>query len=129
MQAGFRILVVDDNVDAAESLAMLLSLDAHATQVAHSGANALQVAACFRPNIVFLDLGMPNMNGYEVARELRRLPELHDTVLVALSGWGAAADQQRCREAGFNEHLTKPADFDAIERLLAKITRSRAAVC
>ncbi len=114
-----RVLVVDDNVDAAEVLSAVLELSGHATVVAHSGASALAVAQEFRPEIAFLDIGMPGMDGYEVARALRQLPGLRDLTLVALTGWGAEGDRSRSREAGFDHHLTKPADFAAVQNLLA----------
>jgi len=121
----FRVLVVDDNVDAAESLAALLELDGHDTRVAHDGNEALAQAAEFRPQIVFLDIGMPGKDGYEVARELRRDPRNRDTMLVALTGWGAQDDRARTRSAGFDHHLTKPAELPAVEALLATMAQRR----
>jgi len=121
----FRVLVVDDNVDAAESLAALLELDGHATRVAHGGDEALAAASEFRPQIVFLDIGMPGKDGYEVARELRRDPRNRDTMLVALTGWGAQDDRARSKSAGFDYHLTKPAELLAVEALLAKMGQRR----
>jgi PAS domain S-box-containing protein len=121
----FRVLVVDDNVDAAESLAALLQLDGHETRVAHDGDTAIAQAADFRPEIVFLDIGMPGKDGYEVARELRRDPRNRDTMLVALTGWGAQDDRARSRSAGFDHHLTKPAELPAVEALLAKMAERR----
>ena len=115
-----RVLLVDDNVDAAATLSMLLELDAHETLVAHSGVEALRVLPTFAPDVIFLDIGMPGMDGYEVAREIRKLPNGADPVLVALTGWGGEADRQRSKNAGFDEHLTKPADIAIIEELLAK---------
>ena len=121
----FRVLVVDDNVDAAESLAALLELDGHETRVAHDGDEAIARAAEFRPEIVFLDIGMPGKDGYEVARELRRDPCHRDTMLVALTGWGAQDDRARTKSAGFDHHLTKPAELPAVEELLAKMAHRR----
>ena len=121
----FRVLVVDDNVDAAESLAALLELEGHHTRVAHDGDAALDVARQFRPEIVFLDIGMPGKDGYEVARELRRDPQARDAMLVALTGWGAQDDRARSREAGFDHHLTKPAGLHAVEALLARMAERR----
>jgi PAS domain S-box-containing protein len=117
----FRVLVVDDNVDAAESLAALLELDGHETRVAHDGDAALEQARAFRPEIVFLDIGMPGKDGYQVARELRGDPGNRDTMLVALTGWGAQDDRARTKNAGFDHHLTKPAELPAVEALLAKM--------
>ena len=104
-----RILVVDDNTDAAESLSMLLDLEGHSTRVAHDGASALAVAAEFKPDAVFLDIGMPGMNGYEAARRLRAA---NGTAirLIALTGWGAEEDRRLASEAGFDHHLVKPVD-------------------
>jgi PAS domain S-box-containing protein len=121
----FRVLVVDDNVDAAESLAALLELDGHETRVAHDGDAAIEQAREFRPEIVFLDIGMPGKDGYQVARELRGDPGNRDTMLVALTGWGAQDDRARTKSAGFDHHLTKPAELPAVEALLAKMAGRR----
>ncbi|MFC5513357.1 PAS domain S-box protein [Massilia jejuensis] len=103
-----RILVTDDNVDAATTLAALLEMHGHELRIAHDGAQALQIAAQFRPEVVFLDIGMPGMTGYEAARRLRGMPELERSIIVAVSGWGAKEDLSRSREAGFDMHFTKP---------------------
>jgi PAS domain S-box-containing protein len=116
---SLRVLVVDDNVDAALTLAMILDIEGYATGVAHSGAEALEAAAAFRPAVVFLDIGMPGMDGYETAAALRRLPGLATPCLVALTGWGAEHDRARSREAGFDHHLTKPVDLGTVQKLLA----------
>lgn len=113
---GGRVLVVDDNRDAAESLGLLLQLMGCIVRVAYAGAEALSIARSFEPDTAFLDIGMPRMDGYQLARRLR---EQHPrTVLVAVTGWGQAKDQQRARDAGFDHHLTKPAAPGDIERLL-----------
>ncbi len=114
-----RVLVVDDNADAADSLALVLRLEGQEVCVAHDGTKALELAAAFRPEVVFLDLGMPGMDGYEVARRLRGQPGLEQVVLVALTGWGQDEDRRRTREARFDHHLTKPADPEALRRLLS----------
>jgi CheY-like chemotaxis protein len=116
---GHRILVVDDNVDAADSLAMLLRLQGHEVQVAHDGPTALQLTASSLPEMVFLDIGMPGMDGHEVARRLRRQHEREALVLVALTGWGAPEDRRRTTEAGFDHHLVKPVEPKALDALLA----------
>jgi PAS domain S-box-containing protein len=116
-----RVLVVDDNVDAAESLAALLDMAGHATRIAHDGDQALAAAHEFRPEVVFLDIGMPGKDGYEVARALRGKAETRQAVLVALTGWGATDDRARSRSAGFDHHLTKPAGMAAVEGLLSKM--------
>jgi two-component system CheB/CheR fusion protein len=116
-----RILVVDDNRDAAASLAMLLGLLGNETRLAHDGPGALEAAHLFKPEVVFLDIGLPGMDGYEVARRLRERPELAGTVLAALTGWGQEEDRRRAQEAGFDHHLTKPADPAALQQLLAAL--------
>ena len=118
-----RLLVIDDNVDAAESLAMLLRLKGHEVRVAHDGPSGLKLATSYRPDMVFLDIGMPGMDGYEVARRLRQLPGLDNVRLAALTGWGQQEDRRRTAEAGFDNHLVKPAELEALERLLAELNR------
>jgi CheY-like chemotaxis protein len=118
--AGRRILVVDDNVDGAETLAMLLSLSGYETRTAFDGPSALSAAAEFQPHAVFLDIGLPGMNGYEVALRLRALAGLKATRLIALTGWGTEEDQRKSREAGFDAHLTKPVEPAAVDEVLAR---------
>jgi PAS domain S-box-containing protein len=125
-EASFRLLVVDDNVDAADSMASLLEMSGHTVRVANDGRQALEVAQELRPHVVFLDIGLPGMDGYEVARRLRDMPATARCVLVALTGWGAQEDRNRTRDAGFDHHLTKPADFAAVEQLLSDLVRSQA---
>ena len=115
-----RILVVDDNVDAAESLAMLLRTEGHDVRVAHDGPAALAAVDADPPDLVFLDIGMPVMSGYEVARRLRQGPGLQDLQLVAMTGWGQEEDRRRSQEAGFNQHLVKPVELDVLRKLLAR---------
>jgi PAS domain S-box-containing protein len=114
-----QVLVVDDNVDAAESLAALLEMSGHRVTVAHDGRQALAMAARAWPEIVFMDLGMPGMDGIETATCLRAEAAGRALLLVAMTGWGQPADQVRTAAAGFDHHLVKPADLDVIERLLA----------
>ena len=111
-----RILVVDDNRDAAESLAMLLEMNGHKTRIAFDGRSALDIAPGFQPHIAFCDLGMPGMNGFELAASLRA--SYPDIVLVALTGWGSEDDKRRTRAGGFDFHVTKPIAFAEIERIL-----------
>ena len=118
----FRVLVVDDNVDAADTLAAVLDMMGHATQVVHDGAQALAVAPQFLPDVIFLDIGLPGMSGYDVARALRRTPAGAAVVLVALTGWGAENDRSQSSAAGFDHHLTKPANLLAIGELLATLS-------
>ena len=114
-----KILVVDDNVDAAESLSMLLSVEGHQVRTAYDGLAALQLADDFQPEIIVLDIGLPRMHGYEVARRLRQETKYKDLLLVALSGYGQEDDRRRCLEAGFNAHLVKPVDLDVLRAALA----------
>jgi PAS domain S-box-containing protein len=123
--AAWRVLVVDDNLDAAKSLAMLLQISGHETTIAHSGLSALDTARAFSPDLVMLDIGLPGgMDGYEVARRLRAEPQMAETVLVALTGWGSEEDKQKSKDAGFDFHLTKPIEADAVEAVLARFLSS-----
>jgi len=126
--SGHRLLVVDDNKDAAVSLAILLRLQGHDVQVAHDGRSALNLATEFQPRIVFLDIGMPGMDGYEVARQMRQIPELKSATLAALTGWGQHEDRRRTTEAGFDHHLVKPPDPRALEFVLSELAVSPPAV-
>jgi PAS domain S-box-containing protein len=119
-----RILVVDDNQDAATSLGILLGILGSDVRIAHDGADALEAVPSFQPSLVLLDLGMPGMNGYEVARRIRELPQFQRATLVALTGWGQENDRRRTREAGFDHHLLKPVDREALEVLLADLDDS-----
>ncbi len=116
-----KILVVDDNADAAESLAALLSISGHETRMAHDGPEALQQAERFHPDVVFLDIGMPTLDGHETAKLIRKQPWGKTMVLVALTGWGQNEDRRRSKDAGFNHHLVKPADPEVVEKLLQSI--------
>jgi signal transduction histidine kinase/CheY-like chemotaxis protein len=113
-----RILLADDNADFANSLAALLSSRGHDVRVARDGAEALRTAADFVPDFAFLDIGMPKVHGYEVARRLRSDPETSDCVLIAVTGWGQEDDRKRAREAGFDRHLVKPVNPGDIETIL-----------
>jgi len=113
-----RVLVVDDNEDAADSLGMLLEFLGAEVKVVHDGKSALEAMKTFRPAVVLLDLGMPGMNGLEVARRMREDPEFRKTTLVAVTGWGQREDRRRTHEAGFDYHLVKPADVGALQSIL-----------
>ena len=115
-----RVLVADDNADAGHTLAALLEIAGHETRVVHDGVAALAVASQFAPQLVFLDIGMPRLDGYETARRLRASPELEGAMLVALTGWGAEEDRARSRAAGFDRHLLKPALPADVEAVLAE---------
>lgn len=114
-----RILVVDDNQDSAESLALLLEIYGHEVRTAFAGPAALETASTFRPDVVLLDIGLPGMDGYEVARRLRAE---HDRCrLIALTGYGRDDDRERSREAGFDHHLVKPVDLNELARVLGPL--------
>src|SRR5688572_1585721 len=114
-----RILVVDDNKDAADSLTMILMLKGHEARTANDGPTAITLGAEFLPRVIILDLGMPGLNGYDTARHIRTTPWGKDTLLIALTGWGQPEDKQRCIDAGFDFHLTKPVEPDELAQLLA----------
>ncbi|WP_187271444.1 hybrid sensor histidine kinase/response regulator [Massilia arenae] len=118
---SFRILVVDDNTDAAESLSLLLQMNAHEIRTATNGRDALALVSEFTPDIAFLDIGMPGMTGYELATRLRAMPALAHTTLVAVTGWGSEEDQARAREAGFDHHFTKPIAAESVSRLMRQL--------
>ncbi|HET9233148.1 MAG TPA: response regulator, partial [Candidatus Eisenbacteria bacterium] len=113
-----RILIVDDNRDAADSLAILLRMADHDVRTVHDGLEALDAATDFEPEVVLLDIGLPKLNGYEVARHIRELKGGRDRLLVAMTGWGQKEDHRRSREAGFDHHLTKPVEFSTLMNLL-----------
>jgi CheY-like chemotaxis protein len=120
-KSGRRILVADDNVDALESLATLLEINGHEVHTASDGMLAIEVAAKCRPEVALLDIGMPRMDGYEVARRIRAEAWGKNTVLVALTGWGQDEDRRRTREAGFDSHLVKPLDLEVLSEFLAQL--------
>ncbi|MFP5391436.1 MAG: response regulator [Gammaproteobacteria bacterium] len=121
---SLRILVVDDDADAAESLATLLELRGHDTRMAFDGARGYDAACECKPQLAFVDIGMPGMNGHDVARAIRATPELKDVLLVALTGWGAREDVAQSVHAGFDLHMTKPIDFSALDAVFAAAGRS-----
>ena len=116
-----RVLVVDDNEDSAESLALLLRLAGHLVETAHDGEAALEVAERFQPDAILLDLGMPRLNGYEVCERIRMQPWGQGVLMVAQTGWGQAQDRARTMDAGFDAHLTKPIDHAAVQEMLVKM--------
>ena len=115
-----RILVADDNIDAGETLAMLLRLDGHEVQVATDGPEALAMFASVQPDVVILDIGMPGLSGYEVARRIRGLSTERPVTLIAITGWGQKADKDRAAASGFDHHFTKPVEPDVLSELLLK---------
>ena len=115
-----RILVVDDNRDAAQGLAMLLEIKGHEVATAHDGGQALEAARQFQPTVVLLDIGLPEMDGYEVASRLRAQRGGDALLLVAVTGYGQESDRKRSEEAGFDHHLLKPVRLEALEQLLQR---------
>ncbi|MGZ8238751.1 MAG: hybrid sensor histidine kinase/response regulator [Methylobacter sp.] len=124
----FRILVVDDYADAAESLTMLLQEEGHEVETADCGMKALERAQVFHPQVVLLDIGLPDLDGYEVAKRLRVLPETRDAVLIAVTGYGQTEDRKRSQSAGFNHHLLKPINFEQLPALLASFFKSNSTI-
>jgi CheY-like chemotaxis protein len=116
-----RVLVVDDNADAADSLAALLKLQGHETQAVYSGHEALERIESFRPHVALIDIGLPRMNGYELAQRLRARPDPAELRLVAITGYGQVEDRARAQAAGFDDHLVKPVDLRVLERAIAGI--------
>ena len=114
-----RVLVVDDNMDAADMLVMMLQMSGHEVQAAYFGQTALEIAVEYQPDVVLLDIGLPDMDGYEVARHLRQQPQTKDVWLIAMTGYGQDSDRQRSQEAGFDHHLVKPVDPEKLQDLLA----------
>ena len=118
---SLRVLVVDDNKDAVQMLEMLLEMSAHDVRTAHDGPAALEAALLHRPHVVLLDIGLPGLDGYEVARKIREQAIFKDVVLIATTGYGQDRDRQRSHDAGFDHHLVKPLDFDTLEHILVAV--------
>jgi DNA-binding response OmpR family regulator len=122
--ASTRVLVVDDNEDAADSLATLLGVMGYEVRTAYDGPEAIVAADEFRPVVVLLDIGLPRLSGYDIARHVRERRG-EEVLLVAITGWGQEDDRRRAREAGFDHHFTKPADFDRLLELIGQELRTR----
>jgi len=120
-----RVLVVDDNTDVAETIAVLLSHWGHDVKSAADGPTAVEIAAAQHPDVVLLDIGLPGMSGYEVAEQIRANPALSDTVLVAMTGYGQAEDKKRSRQAGITHHLVKPVEPSLIQKVLSSLGEAR----
>ena len=116
---SLKVLVVDDNVDAARSLAVLLEMCGHQVKLAYDGPTATQAALAYQPDVVLLDIGLPGLDGYQVAQWIRQQASLKDVLLIAVTGYGQDSDRQHSKDVGFDHHLVKPVDFDEVERLLA----------
>jgi CheY-like chemotaxis protein len=119
-----RILVVDDNQDSARSLGKLVELMGHDVRITYDGAGALDAAKEFQPRIVLLDLGLPGISGYEVARGMRQMAGVQDAIIIAQTGWGQEEDKRRSLEAGINAHLVKPLDLNALQLALERLTQN-----
>ena len=115
------VMIVEDNEDAAESMALLVQSWGHEVLVAKDGRNALELLRDKRPEIVLIDIGLPSMNGYEVARRIRAMPEMAEVFLVALTGYGREQDRNAALQAGFNIHLVKPLEPDRLQTLLSSL--------
>jgi CheY-like chemotaxis protein len=120
-----KVLIADDNKDAADSLMMLLSVSGYEVRVAYSGPQALEIAGTYHPDALVLDIGMPEMTGYEVAIAIRKEPWGAGALLIALTGWGQQEDKNRAQSAGFDKHFTKPANAQAIEAAIAEFAQNR----
>ncbi len=120
--SSLRVMVVDDNVDTVTTLAMLVQESGHDVRTAYDGSAVLEVALDYRPNVVLLDIGLPGLNGFELAKRLRQQPTLKDVVLVAMTGYGQASDRQHSKAAGFDHHLVKPGDFGKLLQILATVS-------
>lgn len=116
-----KVLVVDDSSDSADMLAFIVRMAGHETEVAYDAHAALETARAWQPDLVFLDIGLPEIDGYELARRLRALPNLSTVHLVATTGYGADDDKQRGRDAGLNDHLVKPIETEQVERVIARL--------
>jgi CheY-like chemotaxis protein len=119
---GKRVAIVEDNKLQAQSLAMLLEMMGYQVRTASDAASALRMMAEFIPQVALIDIGLPGLNGYELARQVRSMPQLRDITLIAQTGWGTDDDRQQAREAGFQHHLTKPIDHQRLEKILAQAT-------
>jgi CheY-like chemotaxis protein len=118
---GLKILVIDDNRDAADACAMLLELSGHHVQTAYTGLRGLELAESFHPHVLLLDIGLPDLNGYELAAQIRGAPWGRGIILIAVTGWGQEEDRRRAFEAGCDHHLTKPVSVEAVESLLQSL--------
>jgi len=121
---SLRVLVVDDNVDLASTMSMLVQESGHEVRMAYDGSTALEAALDYRPHVMLLDIGLPGLNGLEVAQRIRQQPALQHIVLVALTGYGQESDRQHSQEAGFDHHMVKPADFEKVLQILTDVSAS-----
>ncbi len=117
-----RILIVDDNADAAQSLGLLMEVKGHECKLIFDSQRALEAALDFKPEYVFLDLGMPGANGYDLCQQMRQRPELQDTIFIAQTGWSQEEYVERAKKAGFHHHLVKPINFQEVNAILRSTT-------
>ena len=117
-----RVLIVDDNVDTAQSLALLLQASGHDVRMAHDGPGAVDAALDYRPDVALMDIGLPGFDGYEVAQRMRKQSVLENATLVAMTGYGQEKDRLRSHAAGFDHHLVKPVNFDSVQKILALVS-------
>jgi two-component system CheB/CheR fusion protein len=117
--------VVDDNADSADSLTMVLGFDGHEVLAVYTGLQAIEQAERFKPDVMLIDIGLPDLDGYEVARRIRAIPALQSICLVAVTGYGQDADKDRAHAAGFSEHLVKPIEFPTLERVLTTLPKGK----
>ena len=122
LKSSFRILIVDDNRDSADTLSMMLRLTGNDTRTAYDGQEGVDLAGDFRPDLLLFDIGLPKLDGYEACRRIREQPWGAGMILIAVTGWGQDEDRQRSREAGFAFHLVKPVAPDVLEKLLAGLS-------
>jgi len=127
LTAALRIVVVDDNQDLATSLGKMLRIMGNEIQLAHDGEQAVRAAADFKPDVVLLDIGLPKLNGYGAARQIRQQPWGTSIVLIAMTGWGQDEDKRRAHEAGFDLHMVKPVDPMSLMRVLADLQWTKTA--
>jgi CheY-like chemotaxis protein len=120
-QTGLRVLVVDDNHDAAMGLSLILRALGHQSRMIYEGLTAVETALQYQPNLVLLDIGLPGLDGWEVARRIREQPKLKTVMLVAITGWGTNDAVQRSADAGFDHHLVKPADVSKLKQIVATV--------
>jgi CheY-like chemotaxis protein len=123
MKSSLRVLVVDDNRDSADTLAMVLQLSGNETQVSYDGEQALRAYDSFRPDVMLLDIGMPTLSGHEICRRIRSKPGGKSVVMIAQTGWGQDEDRKMTQEAGFDHHMTKPVSTDAIMKILTGLKK------
>jgi CheY-like chemotaxis protein len=121
-----RVLVADDNLDAATALELLLQASGHLVRLAHTGPTGLAAALDFRPDLVLLDIGLPELDGWKIAERIRQQPTLQNIVLVAMTGYGQNTDRKRSQKAGFDHHFVKPVEFGKLRQILAAVSEKAA---